>query len=587
MLRDAVRSPAFRLKFGQYVVTGDPVLRAGVASALPNQAAILLVAAALLIAVALALAFRGRFPLLPLGLALAAVAVAFGVARLAGASLTPAAVALLPALVGLSAAFTALLQDRLTGRDGARIALAGAVVAAGLLALLFSPVPMTRTFGAVAIGGLVLAFAAALTLGIAIPTVLGRLPAGHISLGRSARLDRWAGAAFGAAVRRPRRTLWVALGVAVVGWALGTQAPAVSDLRSLAPSDRQEVKDANLLRDQSRSEGQVSVLVHGKDLADPRAVAWMSDYQGRILVRHGYTDRKPCRAADLCPGLSLTNIFPTPPRTERQVLTGLRSLPEYFSHSVITPDRHTANMSFVLTRMSAERRQKVIDDMRAQLHPPAGGSLGLTAEVAGQPAVDAATRSDLVTGRWWLGILALVLVFGVLLAVHRRAVRAILPLVPAVLATGWTALVVWIFQLPVTPVSIVLGALLIAVGSALGALLYEHYAAARAAGRSPGEALDAAWRTGRPDVTVPALVLGAGLLALTVSDFSMFRDFGEMAVAGLVLEVAALMLVLPAALLVAEEGVSVRGAARQARVRAAGAMRAAAAGVRRVSPSRK
>jgi len=139
----------------------------------------------------------------------------------------------------------------------------------------------------------------------------------------------------------------------------------------------------------------------------------------------------------------------------------------------------------------------------------------------------------------------------------------------------------------VTPVSIVLGALLIAVGSALGALLYEHYAAARAAGRSPGEALDAAWRTGRPDVTVPALVLGAGLLALTVSDFSMFRDFGEMAVAGLVLEVAALMLVLPAALLVAEEGVSVRGAARQARVRAAGAMRAAAAGVRRVSPSRK
>jgi len=95
------------------------------------------------------------------------------------------------------------------------------------------------------------------------------------------------------------------------------------------------------------------------------------------------------------------------------------------------------------------------------------------------------------------------------------------------------------------------------------------------------------WRVARPDVTVPGTVLGAGFLALTASDFKMFRDFGVVALVGLVLELAAVMLVLPAALLVAEEGVSARGAARHARDRLAGAVRAAVAGVRRVSPSRK
>src|SRR6185295_12198563 len=64
MLREAVVSPAFALKAGSYVVTGDPVLRDGVASGLSDAAAILIVAAALFVAVALALAFRAPFPLL-------------------------------------------------------------------------------------------------------------------------------------------------------------------------------------------------------------------------------------------------------------------------------------------------------------------------------------------------------------------------------------------------------------------------------------------------------------------------------------------------------------------------------------------
>jgi predicted RND superfamily exporter protein len=600
MLREAVTSPAFGLKAGSYVVTGDPVLREGVASGLSHQAAVLLVVAALLVAVVLALAFNAPFPLLPLLLALAVAAVTYGLARVLGVALTLGTVALLPVLIALAAAFAALLRARATDRESPRLATAGLVTAAGLVAVLGSPAPMMRSFGWMAIAGVVLAFVAALTAGVAAPAFLKRLPGGRrLALGRSGRLGRWGTAVFGASIRHPRRTLWLALGVSVVGWGLGTRVEVVSDLVRLVPSDRQEAKDASFLRQTTSEDGQVSVLVHGKDLADPRAIAWMSGYQGRVLVRHGYSERKPCRQAPICPALALTNVFGSLPRTERQARRTIDSLPTYFSRSVITPDRTTASINFVLSEMSADRREAVIEDMRAQLNPPAG----VTAELAGQPVVDADTRSDLQTSRWTLGLAALLLVLGVLFAIYRRVERAIVPLVPAVLATGWTALAVWALKVPLNPISATLGAILIALGAGLGSLPYARYAAARDAGQTPSDSLTGAWSAAPADVALPVLVLAAGFLALTASDFDALNDFGVVALAGLVLELVALMLVLPATLIVAEEGVSLRiprsraelaglarDAGRRTRLGLAGAgrlARAAAAGVRRAAPSRK
>src|SRR5207248_6816274 len=194
-------------------------------------------------------------------------------------------------------------------------------------------------------------------------------------------VQRWAGSAFRASLRRPRWTLGIAVAVALAGWILGTRVEVVSDLWRLAPSDRQEVSDARDLRDLSGSEGQVSVLVRGRDLADPKAIRWMAEYQGRMLARHGYSDRKPCRTAELCPALAPTNVFGGGlPQTEAQARTTLGSLPTYFKHNVISPDRRTASIGFVLSKMSPDRREKVIDDIRSRPDPPAG----ITAPVAGQ-----------------------------------------------------------------------------------------------------------------------------------------------------------------------------------------------------------
>jgi predicted RND superfamily exporter protein len=158
-------------------------------------------------------------------------------------------------------------------------------------------------------------------------------------------------------------------------------------------------------------------------------------------------------------------------------------------------------------------------------------------------------------------------------------------------------------KVPLNPISAAIGAILIAFGAALGSLLYARYAASRETGQSPVDSLAGAWSAAGADAALPALVLGAGFLALTASDFDALNDFGVVGLAGLAFELIALVLVLPATLRLAEDGVSLRipssraefaglarGAGRRARLGLAGAgrvARAAAAGVRRAAPSRK
>src|SRR5204863_8741274 len=139
----------------------------------------------------------------------------------------------------------------------------------------------------------------------AVRGLVARLPRPNDRSPRLSRLREWGSAVFAASLARPRRTLWIAGAVAVLGWGLGTQVEVVNDLTRLAPSDRQEVKDADTLRDFARSAGQVSVLVRGRDLSDPRAIAWMADYQGRVPTRHGYSERPPGRSAQPFPGLPI------------------------------------------------------------------------------------------------------------------------------------------------------------------------------------------------------------------------------------------------------------------------------------------
>ncbi len=168
-------APCFELEGGSYVVSGAPVVIDGVAQALKDAFLVLFAVAIGVMALVLFLVFRSRWPLLPLAVSLAAVAITFGLLALVGGALTMASIAALPILIGLGVDYAIQFQarydetgsaEKAAAAGGPTIAAACIATATGFLALQLSPIPMVRGFGWLLIAGIAISFILALTFGV-------------------------------------------------------------------------------------------------------------------------------------------------------------------------------------------------------------------------------------------------------------------------------------------------------------------------------------------------------------------------------------------------------------------------------------
>ena len=619
-IRAAVGDSAFRVRDAEYVVSGVPVVVEGLAEKLSSEIFVLLVAALVVMALTLALVFGPPLRLLPLAIALVAAALAFGLLAAFGGSLTMASLAVLPILIGLAVDYAIQFQARFAetasrGASPARAAVEAAAAGgpvigaaalatcAGFIVLLLSPIPMVRGFGLLLVGGIALAFALALTAGLATLSLTrtsaergapsNRLPRPlRAALVRIREARRTAGERAGALGRRalaasvaaPGRVLVAGLVVAAIGWGLGTRTEVISDIRELVPGDLPELQNVDELQEATGVSGEVDVTVTAPDLTDPEVVAWMRDYKQRVLERAGFTgEATSCREQDtrLCPSIALPDLFggegevPSQARIQRV----LALLPPYFSQAVVSADPETGELgdtaviAFGIKVMPFDEQKQLIDAIRAEIDPPGTENdppAGVGAEVVGLPVLAADANSALEGNRYLLTFAGLAAVALALLAVYRSLRRALVPLVPVALATGWSALGLAIVGVPLNPMSATLGALVIAIATEFSVLLAARFEEERSAELSVGEALRRAYsRTGMA-VLASGITAIAGFAALIATDIRMLRDFGIVTVIDLSVALLGVLLILPAALVWAESGFAPLGAlGRRHRVRAA------------------
>jgi uncharacterized protein len=148
---------------------------------------------------------------------------------------------------------------------------------------------------------------------------------------------------------------------------------------------------------------------------------------------------------------------------------------------------------------------------------------------------------------------ALVAVAAILLLCFRGdRRRALVPLIPVVLATGWSALVLFALRIPLNPMSVTLGALVIAISTEFSVLLSERQRQERAAGYSSSEALRRAYRRTGAAVAASGVTAIAGFGVLTLSDIAMLRDFGLVTLVDLSVSLLGVLIALPAAVALAE-----------------------------------
>jgi predicted RND superfamily exporter protein len=172
---------------------------------------------------------------------------------------------------------------------------------------------------------------------------------------------------------------------------------------------------------------------------------------------------------------------------------------------------------------------------------------------AGLPVIAAAAASDLSSSRYWLTLAGIVAVALVLLAVYRSFVRTLVPLIPVVLATGWSSLVLWLSQIPLNPMSAALGALTIAIATEFSVILSARFREERDRGLAVAEAIRGAYARTGPAVLASAVTVVAGFAVLIASDVSMLRDFGFVTVVDLAVALLGVVVALPAALVLLEE----------------------------------
>jgi uncharacterized protein len=606
LIRAAVAMPQWRLTHGEkYLVTGEPVIVSDLSGSISHSIELLLVGALAVMAAALGLVFRGRPRLLPLGVALLATALTFGCLWLVGASLTVAQVAVLPVLIGLAVDYAIQFQSRFAEalEDGARephaalleaagsggptIATACAASAFATLVLLSSPVPMVRGFGALLAVGLAIAFLCTLSAGSA-ALVLAARRAGQAPRPRPERspasrgaapaswrgsvTSSWRGArelvadnpltravsraALVHAVRRPGRVLAFGLVLAALGWGLGAQTSVQSDIAKLAPQDISSLENLNTLERLSGVGGEIDLMGSGKNVVAPATIEWMSAYERAMLARFGYSESRGCGRARLCPAFSLPDLFRREGSKQRKLTTAqvnalLAAIPPYFSQDVIAPGRRAATLAFGIRLMGLGEQQQVIETMRAHLHPPKG----VSAQLVGLPVLAAQANAQ-IASPWrrlamllaGLAVVALVL----LVAFRGDRRRALTPLAPVVLASGWSALVLFLVRVPLNPMSVTLGALVVAVATEFSVLLCERHREERLAGYELVPALRRAYSRTGAAVAASGVTAIAGFGVLVLSDIAMLRDFGLVTLIDLSVSLLGVLVALPAAVVLSE-----------------------------------
>ncbi len=607
-IRQAVRMPQFQSIYGgTYTVSGAPVVLNDLAATLSGQIALLLACAVGVMALVLLVVFRSRLRLLPLVVALVASGITFGLLWLVGGTLTMASIAVLPILIGLAVDYAIQFQSRVeealserpgmaaalahAARAGApTIAVAALATATGFLVLLLSPVPMVRGFGLLLVVGVAVALLCALA-GVAAAATLAQRGPGPLGPAWRGAADILRPALSGAgtilrdgvrslrprrrrsplvlpAVRfSPERVLAIGAVLAVLGWVADTQTAVQTDITKLVPANLPALQDLHTLERVTGVSGQIDVLVHARNVATPQVVGWMLRLENQLQNHYHYLETQGCAPTKLCPALSLPDLFssgstggtPTAPN-QTAINSLLAAVPSYFSQAVLSPDHRYATLAFGIRLMPLAEQSEVIDYIRSHLHPPPG----VSAEPTGLPVLAAEADSALASSpRRLLTLLAgLIAVGAVLLAVFRERRRALVPLVPIALATGWSALVVYIVGIPLNPMSATLGTLVIAISTEFSVLLAERYRQERRAGLSAADALTATRRsTGRATIASGITAI-AGFGVLIASPITMLRDFGLVTVIDLSASLAGVLLVLPAVLALAERedlGASLRG----------------------------
>ena len=525
-------------------VAGAPVVSEGLVSGTVTDLRVILPIAGAAMLIILLLLLPGRLGLVPLPVAAIGIAYTFGALVLLRRPTTLAAIAAIPILLGLITDYVVQVSVGGAGGEGRRtpaellrrlpaLLLAAAATIAGSLILLVSPIPVVGSLGTVMAIGTVCGLLALLLAGV--PGLLLRPHAA----GRQTRpwVQRLTSGLGVVGLRHHGAVLAVAALAGVAGLALTPLQRTTTDLRDFVSADLPALHDLDTLQRATGAGGEVDVLVDSTDnVAAPVVVSWMLAAERRLQALLPKDGPQPVSLADLL--LTVNRGAPPDAQTTNQIL---QTVPAYLLQGLVTRDAAHAAISMGIPLAPLHDQEALVQRMRHALQPPPG----VTARLAGTAVLAADGEAGVARTGLLVDLLALGAVAVVLLLTTLSVRRMLVALIPMVLATGWTTLAVVALRIQVTPITAVLGALVVALATEFSVIWSTRYREARRDGLGAEEAAArTSARTGSA-IAVSGLTLCAGFLALAAGSSPLLRSFGLVAGCGVIAAVAAVLLLCP------------------------------------------
>jgi predicted RND superfamily exporter protein len=187
--------------------------------------------------------------------------------------------------------------------------------------------------------------------------------------------------------------------------------------------------------------------------------------------------------------------------------------------------------------------------LRTDTHPPDG----INATPSGLAVVGVGLLDNLEANRILLTYLAIAFVFAFLAIRLRSVIRALLSLVPVLIAVGTASLVAYFAGFELSPMTAVGGPLVVAACTEFTSLILLRFVEERGRGLEPQMAADVtAARTGRAFI-VSGMTAIAGVAVLSFSSLPLLRDFGRLVAMNVFIALLSALVVLPPMLVWADK----------------------------------
>ena len=568
----------FSLEGFDVTVTGSPVYLAEINDYLKGGMLTLGLAAMVVMAIILFVIFKVRWRLLPLLSVLIGVIWSFSILGLIGIDLSLVTIAGLPILIGLGIDFAIQIHNRVEeevvlDRDEHPISETVANVAppliaaavAGVLAfvaLRISKVPMIRDFGVLlAVGVIVLVI-----VGIIVPaSALGvrewKKPTETRPVSQVEKLVVKLG---GLPTKLGLPLVVAALAVFVGGVLAEGSTKIQSDPVKWIDQGSQTVADIDQLEADTGFGSTLGILVQANNVFDPAVVNLIHEFtvdaearpDGAVVSSSSFvtTMSKIIRVE------GATVLAPTSEDVVAAAVAAETVVPD-INRVLVNEDRTAAQVNLRLAPGSLDDRAILVEELRQDLDARiadldvAADSILLTdlpddqaavrATPAGLATVGIGLLENLSANRANLTYLALMLAGVFLVARFRSVTRALLALVPVLLAVGVSSLIVGLLGFELSPLTTVSGPLVIASCAEFSVLILGRYLEERQRGLEPRDATDmAASRTGRAFFTSALTTIG-GFAVLIVSPLPLLRDFGIIVTLNVAIALLAALVVMP------------------------------------------